>query len=200
MPPKADRIGHETTALKPATGNISGTLVIIAILAFAIIAAAAGWWYRYNATHKAARFWGPKAAKLIRDAPKVTFYYFVRDMARFDDPGLRQKLANRSLSGEVDASKARGFTHLRNALLEDQSFQWGPPPKTMPSARWILTFQDPATHEEVAIVFAYEANYCALLRDTTSPRVISCEPISSGLWGMFVELSSVPTLLPPEHR
>jgi hypothetical protein len=206
MPTKVDTGTHESTTLTPKVGGTSGTLVIIGVVVLAILAAAASWWARYNATHQAARFWGPKAAKLIRDAPKVTFYYFVRDVGAIDDPAVLHKLTDRSLErarrgvGEVDVSQARGFTHLRNALLEDKSFRWGPPPKNMPRAGWVLWFQEPATDEEVFLVFAQNANYCALPGEATGPRVISCEPISPGLWEIFAKLTMVPPLLPSEHR
>src|SRR4051794_4880249 len=68
MPPKA------TTAedLPPSSvSTISGKLLIIGILVLALVAAAASWWFRHNATHRAAKFWGPEAAILIRDAPNV---------------------------------------------------------------------------------------------------------------------------------
>jgi hypothetical protein len=52
----------------------SGKLVIIGILAVAVASAAASWWFRYAATHRAAQYWGPETARLIRDAPTVELY------------------------------------------------------------------------------------------------------------------------------
>src|SRR5688572_29599931 len=83
--------------------KISGKLVIVAILAFALAAAGASWWFRYNATHRAAKFWGPDDARRIRDAPFVELYYIN------DDPD--------ALSTIREISKAPGLTHLRHALL-----------------------------------------------------------------------------------
>ena len=53
--------------------RISGKLLILGILTLAALLAGAGWWFRYKATHQAARFWGPQAVRLIRDAPRVVF-------------------------------------------------------------------------------------------------------------------------------
>jgi hypothetical protein len=64
----------------------------------------------------------------------------------------------------------------------------------------MLRFNDPATNEEVSIAFAHGGDYCALLDESTGQRVISCEPISAGLWEMFNELTAVPPIVPPEYR
>jgi hypothetical protein len=64
----------------------------------------------------------------------------------------------------------------------------------------MLRFKDPATNEEVFIGFAHGGDYCALLGETTGPRVISCEPISAGLWQMFTEFSAAPPIVPPAYR
>src|SRR3989304_2712639 len=68
------------------------------------------WWFRYSATHRAAQFWGPQAAELIRDAPHVT----LRSAAAAADG---QDAADAAVPRDV--SHAKGLTHLRNALLED---------------------------------------------------------------------------------
>jgi hypothetical protein len=49
----------------------SGKLLIFGILTVAVLLAGASWWFRYIATHRAARFWGPEAVRLIRDARRT---------------------------------------------------------------------------------------------------------------------------------
>src|SRR5262245_471220 len=109
MPSKANA-DHESSQ-SPQSGT-SGKLVILGVVAIATVAAAASWWFRYKATHRAAEFWGSEDARLIRDAPIVEMYEPARDI-----------------------SAARGLVHLRNALLEDRSFQW-PSKPVSPDVHW----------------------------------------------------------------
>src|SRR4051812_40334878 len=67
MPPKADSHIRPAPQTEP---NASGKWVILGILAVGFTAAGASWWFRYNATHHAATFWG-RNAWLIRDADRV---------------------------------------------------------------------------------------------------------------------------------
>jgi hypothetical protein len=151
----------------------SGKLVIIGIITLAVASAAASWWFRYSATHRAVNFWGPDAAELIRDAPRVSLVRLILG----DPPATR------------DISKAPGILHLRNALLEDRSFQWrqsfGAAPK---GGGWKLVFSDPATGEEFAIRFTTD---CGGAFDDSQPskRSISTAPIAEGLREIFTELS-----------
>ena len=48
---------------QPSASGISGKLLIIGILTVAFLAAGTSWWFRYSATHRAATFWGPAAAR-----------------------------------------------------------------------------------------------------------------------------------------
>src|SRR5215212_1559074 len=71
MPPKA----KTNDAPPPSAGSTaSGKLVIIGILTIALTGAAVSWFFRYNATHRAATFWGGETATLIRDAPQVILF------------------------------------------------------------------------------------------------------------------------------
>jgi hypothetical protein len=108
------------TVSTPTSGS-SGKRLIFGVLALGILAAAASWWFRFSTTHRAANFWGPPAATLIRDAPHVTL--------RTDAPSADGALGNQT-DVPRDISNAKGLTHLRNALLEDSSYDWaasGPP-------------------------------------------------------------------------
>jgi hypothetical protein len=169
-----------TVSESPVT-NASGKLLIIGILTVALAAAGISWWFRYNATHLAANFWGPTAARLIRDAPMVTL------------TDQRQSAANWRKGDNtevvVDMSATRGLTHLRSALLDNRSFIWDEKlPEFTPIAGWVLRFQDPATNEEAAIVFFHDCKHAALAGGTGPQwRPISCEPIAAGLHEIFTE-------------
>ncbi|MCI0334643.1 MAG: hypothetical protein L0228_15610 [Planctomycetes bacterium] len=166
--------------------NASGKLVIIGILAAALAAAGTSWWFRYAATNRAAQFWGPGTARLIRDASTVTLTEQQKSAANWKN-GAGGEVA-------IDISTARGLTHLRNALLEDRSFLWdSKPPEFSPVAGWLLRFKDPTTADEAIIIFMNDCRYAALVvADNDLIRPISCEPIAAGLREMFSELSSKP--------
>jgi hypothetical protein len=167
----------------------SGKLLIGAILAVAILLAGAGWWFRYEATNEAARFWGPHAVRLIRDAPGV-------ELAR----GSQVSTARQPGSSR-DVSQAHGLTHLRNALLEDRSFTGtksiesrSMAPGTLFQGGWSLVFHDPSRGEELTIFFPTDCTAVAFDADD-GRRVASTGPIAAGLRRMFSELSPEP---PPQ--
>lgn len=93
----------------------SGKRLILGVLALGLLAATASWWFRYSATHQAAKFWGPPAALLIRDAAHVTLR---SDMPSADGAGADEADVPR------DISNAKGLSHLRNKLIEDASYDW----------------------------------------------------------------------------
>ena len=53
-------ISPTTVTAIPLHDNVSGKLVIIGIRGGRPAGGGASWWFRYNATHRAAEFWGPK--------------------------------------------------------------------------------------------------------------------------------------------
>src|SRR5262245_54361840 len=100
----------------------SGKLVILGIFALAVALAGASWWFRYTATHRAAEFWGPEAARMIRDAAIVKLCSL--KMVRPEQP--HYSALQPQLTDCRNISALPGITHLRNALLEDRSFRWPP--------------------------------------------------------------------------
>lgn len=161
----------------------SGKLLILGIVAAAVLLAGASWGFRYYATHRAAKFWGPVAVQLIRDAPRVHFTELQKD---------------RPMSHDV--SSARGLTHLRNALLENRSYEFDSPAfKTQfaPAPGYQLDFFP--SDDSGNFVRLYFASDCTWV--TTADFVgsayhdhISCRPISKGLAEMFGEFTETPTL------
>jgi hypothetical protein len=152
--------------------RVSGKLVIFSIVAVALVAAVASLWFRYNATHRAAEFWGPETATLIRDATIVKLYHVN------DDPSL--------VSLVRDISKARGLTHLRIALLEDRNFIW-PAQYTVtpPRWRWALAFSNPGQEEQ--FVLELTDDFKQLVCSTDKNTVLNSEPIAAGLREMVDE-------------
>jgi hypothetical protein len=182
---------------QPAAREISGKYVIIAVVAVALTGAAASWFFRYNATHRAASLWGFDA-KLIRDAPIVEFLEL--QPATESDPREASEwgpihIGDTAFSVRAvrDVSHAPGFTHLRNALLEDRSYDWpASSPKKETHWRWALEF----TQEKNVVVLVFTDD-CTLAGipsgNRADPATIPCLPIAAGLREMFNEFSSSST-------
>jgi hypothetical protein len=172
---------HRQVHVRDTFVKNSGKLLILGIVAVAVLMAGASWWFRYRATHRAAEFWGPAVARLIRDAPEVRLV----DLRGGDAPAA------------VDISKAPGMIHLRYALLEDRSYKWPDPSISLrlgiSSPRWSLTFADPDVGEEIAIRFPANCELAKLAGDETNGWAISCSPIAIGLQQVFAEYSSATT-------
>jgi len=158
----------------------SGKRLILGVIVIGLAAAAASWWFRYSATHRAAQFWGPQAATLIRDSPHVT---------------LR---SGTSADEQRDISAARGLTHLRVTLLEDDSYDWsaaGPPDTNWDSS---LVFETSEGAEPRAVIlfspdFLWAANGSS---GNPAQHAVSIGPIAEGLKKFF---SEQPAESPPER-
>ena len=163
----------------------SGKLVIFGIVAIAIASAAVSWWFRYSTTHRAAEFWGPQTARLIRDAPIVKLYQM--------NPPTQSRQSSRdavdflnSTSGR-DVSKTPGLTHLRKALLEDRSYRWPAQPIRPGDRRqWALRFAESPSGEGLILWFSPDWQY---VRSAEREKIVSCEPIADGLAEMLGELA-----------
>lgn len=200
MSPKAT--SPASAAPHPTTDppGVAGKWIVIGVFGLALVGAVGSWLFRYYATHQAARFWGAKSAVLIRDAPQVDFYFLVNGEATLNDADLLEKLTQPGVCSKVDVSRGRGIVHLRNALLEDRSFDWQMTPAAPPPAGWMLRFSDPTTKDEAWIAFATGSNFCRLLGADQDAEIVSCEPIARGLTEVFNEFSAVPPIVPPESR
>jgi hypothetical protein len=175
----------------PASSRTSGKLVIVAILLVCFWVAAAGWYFRYEATHRPVKFWGPEAAILIRDAPRVTVH---RGPFSGSSPATIQTSFDAS---KIDVSHAHGLAHLRNALLEDRNFDWTTADKPLPfwpsdvdMMRWWLTFDDPSTGKSVTIWLSDDFHWASRSDDEHHGHAISTAPMAAGLREMFEEFSS----------
>jgi len=194
---------------EPEGPGVSGKLVIIAIFVAAISAAAAGWFFRYNATHRSVQFWGPEAAQLIRDASTVVLYKQPTiptdslgvDLA--DTDAVVAAIQKHTDESAIDVSKAPGLLHLRHALLEDSSFIWSPKAKNTPedldttkTGYWWLKFENSVNSKSTTIWFTKDCRQALRLlpdpnrRGTFQTTAISTDPIATGLHEVFVEMSS----------
>jgi hypothetical protein len=165
--------------------TISGKLVIIAVVIVAVAAAGTSWWFRYSSTYRAAEFWGPEAAQLIRDAPIIELCR----CRRRTKPALpHMSYLGYRLTDCHDISAMPGHTHLRYALLEDRSFIW-PPHATSKNWKWLLRFRNQNRSKEARLFLTSDWKLVAADGD----KALSCEPIADGLREMFAGLTEMST-------
>lgn len=178
---------EEAESKRPSAPAISGKLVIVGIVVVALCAAAISWWFRYNATHRAGKFWGPEAATIIRDAPSVNIYH-AGNFGAPDEAAIKKKVT----ATELDISNAHGLTHLRNALLEDHNFDWTSAEKDpfQASEHWGLMFADPEAGKATTVWLSDDFRYASAL-DGTERRSVSVDPVmAKGLREMFTEFTT----------
>jgi hypothetical protein len=165
-----------------ASGN-SGKVLILGVIAVAMVAAMASWSFRYEATHRVLEFWGPQAATLIRDAAHITLR---SDAPSADGAGTEAADVPR------DISRAKGITHLRNALLEDHSYDWTA--KAPADIAWgnSLVFNMAENAEPRAVVlFSPDFQWAASgTSEDAGKKAVSTAPIAKGLQKFFADQSA----------
>ena len=108
--------------------GISGKLVIVSIVVLALGAAYFSWWYRIQATDRALAMWGVDRAGLIQRGKQVQALRLSPRAASDDQPaGEVIEVEGQTLlvAEQQDISAARGLLHLRQALLENRSYDAG---------------------------------------------------------------------------
>lgn len=104
-------------------------LAILAICAFALAAALAGWTYHRGRAARPLAFWGADAGVLIGTAPGVTALLLRPATSR--ESGASEVIevggARWAIVEERQAAGTNGITNVRRALLDDGSFDWNAP-------------------------------------------------------------------------
>jgi hypothetical protein len=180
---KVARMSSENA--NPPAGS-SGKRLTLAVILLALLAAGASWWFRYAATHRAAQFWGPQAAPLIRDGAHVTLR---SDAPSPDAAGTEDTDVPR------DISAAKGLTHLRNALLEDASYDWSA--QAPADADWSSSLVFAATEgSEPRAVVLFSPDYKWLANgsagDPAKRVAAATDEFAAGLRTFFADVAAAP--------
>jgi hypothetical protein len=168
----------------------SGKWLIVAILAVALAAGAFSWWFRWSATHRAAELWGPEAAATIRDALHIEAYRLTDAGSETDETLVA---GNRAYAVErrVDVSKGPGLVHLKQALLEDRSFDWEATFDTgLLVPRWALVFHplpDRQSTEAATLLFDEDCERGAAITAGQPARPFVCRRIAAGIEKVLTE-------------
>jgi hypothetical protein len=167
----------------------SGKLLILGLLSVSLVVAGASWVFRLEATRRAAQFWGPEAATLIRDAPQV-FAFRARegnDSGAAIAWGESLRRYDLEVAAWQDVSQVGGLSHLRNALLEDRSFRWDQAePNSAKDWDYGLCFRDSAEDRQCLVLFRDSFHSAGKLGDG-AVDVIDTTPIAGGLATIYVD-------------
>jgi hypothetical protein len=167
------------------TTEKSGKPLIIGIVLLGLVAAAAAWWFRLSTTHKAVEFWGAQSAMLIRDAPQVTLR---SDTPSTDEEGTAEADVAR------DISKANGLLHLRNAMIEDSSYDWTSQEKADTNWAKSLVFErSEGAEPRVVVLFSPDFKWVGngSAADPAKAAVATSASFAAGLEKFFADEAKV---------
>ncbi len=148
----------------------SGTKLVLALVAMALLLGAVSWWYRYEAAHRASQYWGPAASRLIAEAEGLEVFEFV--------PGESEQ--------RTDLSQARGQAHLRHALLSDRNYEWQKPAQASKDWHWRLRF-----HEDKRETLVCLSEDLETIGKPDAETALSCAPMTASLRQYFEALGLV---------
>ncbi|MEX2170793.1 MAG: hypothetical protein WD851_15860 [Pirellulales bacterium] len=165
----------------------SGKLLILAILAIALTSGVFSWWFRWSATRRVAAFWGPEITTTIRDARRVEAYRLAEEGIETDQT-LTAGNREYPVEKRIDASQGHGLVHLKQALLEDRSYEWeASVAQAELIPRWALVFHPPAAQVAAAPVILLFDDACEGAIEPESRRTIDCKPIAPGIKSVLAE-------------
>lgn len=199
MPSKAD---SPAAVIPPVEAGVSGKWVIVGILLVAFAAAGGSWWFRYNATSRVAQYLGRENVIAVRDASKVTLSTFAEPISipinSIWSVPVEQWLAQQPQTS-TDVTSAHGLLHLRNALLDDRSFEWESDainPVAVAAAKWThaLIFDDTNSGHHAYLILSTGSK---LIKPADRTFPLSYQPIATGIAEMLAEFESLPATNTP---
>lgn len=101
--------------------NAKGRTIVLGLFGVGLAMAFGGWWFRYQASRRAAAFWGAPGARLVVGESNVELLV-LGEPAPAAESG--QAVAGRPVTDAFDLTERRGLVHLRYALTQDANFSW----------------------------------------------------------------------------
>jgi hypothetical protein len=145
-----------------------GKIIVGIALVLGICAGLAGYWWNYRVGHRALKFYGTEAARLIRLAPKVEYLEYV--------PATQAGQAS-TWPVKADLSQARGLIHLRNAILSDDQYNWNGT-LSIVSEKFALRFSD--NSESRTLYFDLEHGIVHV-HEKDTPEMLFLGPLAKSL-------------------
>ena len=158
----------------------AGKLVTLGILGLALVLGVFAWTYHKSRSDRAIDYWGAENAVRVRRAPRLSLSRLRRATAGAAEADATQPVIQ--IDGEtwqvepaIDITEALGLVHLRQALVENGSFDWSRP-RGGESLTWdyLMRFEEEgpdATPLEVAIGLDSACLQCLDGRPTVGLRI-----------------------------
>jgi hypothetical protein len=121
----------------------TGKVVILGMLAVTLGLASFAVWYRQHAGRRTRELWGIEHARRIQLASQADLLRLPAPAERIESPGAD--------AAWKAIGKVSGITHVRGALLEDRSFDWGPPQDCPAAWQYVLRFRDDDGSTQLAL-------------------------------------------------
>ncbi len=157
-----------------------GKYAVVAMLTVGLVFASFGWWWNLQRSKRTLEFWGPEAAQIIRQGPKVTALRLTDDATSSIVLDVT-KLPNSLVSEQKEISTVPGLLHARNSLLDDASFAWETPPPNEPRWTHALQFEN-AQQLRVTILFDLEQSCLRFVESPSDRNVLPFVPKSKQAW------------------
>ncbi|HUY89471.1 MAG TPA: hypothetical protein VMV10_12120 [Pirellulales bacterium] len=175
----------DPTAAEPKL--VEGKYAIIAVLALGLAGALGGWWYRSQLQRRAITLWGPEAAELIQQAPRVELLKlepFDERARNKAEPSFSAAGVKLALAARWDVSQAPGLIHLRHSLINDNSFLWSAPLDDCQPG-WPFALRFTSGERAATLLVDFDCRQALLVERKAR---ISIEPMSKGLASFIREL------------
>jgi hypothetical protein len=180
----------------------SGSKLILVMCGLALVAAVSAWWSRYAATHRAAEFWGPEAAALLRGPSQVELLELDGSVSlhgmRWDQATWQDVLP---VIARHNITDAQGLSHLRSALVEDRNYDWDQSPAreadyssdtSETNPRWIWALRLTTSGHAVTVLLTRDFSKLGKLQaDGQAVTWVSCRPLMVPLVTYFKSLEAV---------
>ncbi|PHS11250.1 MAG: hypothetical protein COA78_10075 [Blastopirellula sp.] len=166
-----------------------GSLLVYGILAVATAAGIVTLIFTWSRGNQALEYWGTESAFEIRHAATIELITILQ----VEDPDIANDLAAFDLSNgskkwkiikRIDITKARGLTHMQQALIEDASYQWGETDVSCtPEWKHALVF----TGKKQPVTILIDLNCGQLIQQGKQQNLVASPILKAGLQTVFDE-------------
>lgn len=164
----------------PSGRTFSGKYAILAILLLGVAAAVGSQLYYKNLQERPMALWGKEPALLFAKAPLASAMLLVPAEGKRSIAPLERIMVGGEHFGVLDEHQVAGrpgLSHIRQALLNDNSFDWSEAKKDCkPEWKYALEF----SNGNAAAMLLIAPN-CGLVRLTTTGATGNMQPVMPGL-------------------
>lgn len=131
-----------------------GKLAVLSMLLLAVSLAAFAWWWNIESGRRTLEFWGnTDGARIIAEGAEVELLWLRPASGAEEEEKLTIGEQTYAVIDSRKVTGARGLVHARHALLEDTSFEWDAPIKSVGDYAVAVRFRDASGTTTVALDF-----------------------------------------------